>query len=695
MEHREKSNLRLYVLAGFLLAVLAVYIGVLFDTQVNRHQDYLEKSIRTITQEEKVEASRGGITDRNGRALVSSRSSYNLTFDASLLGDEVDENQAILRLLELCEVQGVAWTDNLPISTTAPFFYTLDQLPTDSTQRSRFATFLQKEMKLMSTNVKAENVTAELLSNLDLDADTLLDTMRETYEIPADFSPRQARLVLGVRYELAIRNLIHTTAYVLAEDIDATMISLLNDGGYAGAKITTASVREYKTDYAAHILGPMGKISDMSEVEELPGKYSLDDWVGKGGVELAFEEYLKGTNGTRIVSANSDGKITGEYYYEVPKPGSTVELTIDLSLQAAVEDALAETVSRMNKEDGKTTRGASAVVTAVGTGEVLALASYPTFHLATYLQDYSSLSNLELNPGNPLWNRATQGTYAPGSTFKPLTAIAALQESVITPYQKLATKGHWTYPGAPSSYANCWLYNSTHGNHGKINVSQAITVSCNYFFAEMGYRLGMDTLNEYASAFGLGESTGIEIGDRAGNLVENKVGENLAPWAAFGQASYLFTPLQLSNYIATLVSGGKHCQAHLLKAVKSYDNTAVLAVGNTEPLNTLDISDANLEAVKEGMLALTTTGSLSSYFKNCVVKAGAKTGTAQINAKTKNTGVFVCFAPYEDPEIAISILIEEGGSGAALANTAVSILNAYFTADEIGTSIIGENQLLR
>lgn len=695
MEHREKSNLRLYLLGGFLLAVLAVYAGVLYNTQVLNYPRYLEQSIRTITKEETVEASRGVITDRTGREMVSSRSSYSLTFDSSLLGAEENENQAILRLLELCESQGVSWTDNLPISSSAPFIYTLDQLPETSTQRSRFTTFLQEEMELISSNLKGENLSSELLGGMDLDAYSLLNAMREKYDVPSTFSMREARLVLGVQYELAIRRLINTTAYVLAEDIDTAMISLLNDGGYAGAKITSSSVREYKTDYAAHILGTVGRISDMAEVADFPGRYNMDDWVGKGGVELAFESYLKGTDGRRVVSTNSEGKITGEYYSVEPQPGSTVELTIDLELQQAVENALAETVSKMNAKDGKTTRGASAVVTAVGTGEVLSLASYPTFHLDTYLQDYSTLSNLELNPGKPLWNRATQGTYAPGSTFKPLTAVAALQEGVITPYQKLKTTGHWTYPGAPSSYANCWLYNSTRGNHGRINVSEAITVSCNYFFAEMGYRLGMDALNKYATDFGLGRSTGIEIGDAAGNLVENKPGENLAPWAAFGQASYLFTPLQLSNYIATLVSGGRHCEAHLLKAVKSYDNSAVLTVGNTEPENTINLSAENLQAVKEGMLALTTTGSLSGYFRDCVVKVGAKTGTAQINSTTANTGVFVCFAPYDDPEIALAILIEEGGSGSALASTAVNILNAYFTADEIGTAVIGENQLLQ
>ncbi|MEG1594627.1 MAG: penicillin-binding transpeptidase domain-containing protein, partial [Oscillibacter sp.] len=248
--------------------------------------------------------------------------------------------------------------------------------------------------------------------------------------------------------------------------------------------------------------------------------------------------------------------------------------------------------------------------------------------------------------------------------------------------------------GDINSYANCWLYNSTHGSHGSINITDAITVSCNYFFAEMGYRLGLDTLNKYAQAFGLGESTGIEIGDVSGRLAENRAGENQAPWAAFGQADYLFTPIQLSNYIATLVSGGKHCNAHLLKTVKSYDNTEVLAVGDSDPKNTVDISAATLTAVKEGMHNLTTKGSLAPYFQSCVVDAGAKTGTAQINKQTENTGVLVCFAPYDKPEIALAIVIEEGGSGSALASAAVKIINAYFSTDQIATVILGENQLL-
>jgi len=691
MEHRPPNNSnRLLALVAILAAVLTVYLGVLYNIQVNQHDYYLAQSIRTITREETVEASRGLITDRSGRELVSSRSSYNLTFDSSLLTEEDDENQAILRLVNLCLEQGLPCADTLPISLNAPFTYTIDQL--DATQRSWFAAFLQEDLKVISEGTPSEEITALLLENRGLSAHNMVQRLREKYKIPDSFTLNEARAVIGVQYELSVRKLVNTTAYTMVEDIDTSFISLLNDGAYLGAKITNSSVREYMTDAAPHILGTVGTIWREEYLELKEQGYGYNDRIGRTGVEAAFESYLKGKDGRRIVSTNADGKITGQYYEKEPQPGNTVELTIDLPLQQAVETALAATVEKMNAEDGNETRGAGATVIEVGTGEVLALASYPDFNLNTYYEDYNQL---EQDPGMPFFNRATTGTYAPGSTFKPLTAIAALMEDLITPTQKLKTTGHWVYPGDANSYANCWLYNSTRGSHGKINVSEAITVSCNYFFAEMGYFLGLDTLNEYARAFGLGEKTGIEIGDAAGNLTENRIGENQAPWAAFGQSSYLFSPIQLANYTATLVSGGKHCQAHLLKAVKSYDNTQVLSVGNDEPLNTVEMSEDALEAVKKGMHDLTTTGSLAYYFQDCVVDAGAKTGTAQVSSNTKNNGVFICFAPYDDPEIALSIVIEKGGSGSALASTAVEILNAYFSADEIGTAVIGEHELMQ
>jgi penicillin-binding protein 2 len=342
----------------------------------------------------------------------------------------------------------------------------------------------------------------------------------------------------------------------------------------------------------------------------------------------------------------------------------------------------------MNREDGHYTRGAAAVAVEIGTGDILALASYPTYNLATFRQEISELSTDE---SKPMWNRATSGTYPPGSTLKPATAIAALQEGKVGLHETLYCDGHWEYPN--SIYGTyCWR----HSGCGLLTITSAIRESCTFFFADMGYRLGMDKLREYFSAFGLGQSTGIEISESTGRLPENPEGEDQAPWAGYGQSNQLYTPLQLANYIATLVDGGTRYPAHLLKSVKTYDNSQVIySEEEQEPLSTLDIDQDNLDAVLEGMRELAAQGSVSSYFKNCVVTAGAKTGTAQLGSGITNNGVFVCFAPFEDPQIALAVVIEQGGSGAALASTAVKILNAYFTEDEIGTVTLGEGQLLQ
>ncbi|MDO4315039.1 MAG: penicillin-binding transpeptidase domain-containing protein [Oscillospiraceae bacterium] len=733
MDRKETQHTRLYLLAGFLAAVLLVYLGVLYDTQVNHYDDYLAKSIRSIAREEKVESSRGIITDRNGRPLVTNRSTYALTFDASLLKSGDDENEAILRLVQLCQDKGVIWNDNLPISRQAPFSYTVDQMT--AIQKGRFLNYLLslsdvkkalgeyllEHPELLDTKedepspaageteakeqapaetaadlaerLTTENLTTGLLNGAGISTARLLEIMRENLNIPASFTTEEARLVLGVQYELSLRKLPDNTydAYILANDVDTTFISLLSDGSYKGAKVSRSSVREYATTYAAHILGTVGRIETQEEKSALGEGYGWDDMVGKSGVEAAFESYLKGTDGYRVVSSNAEGKVTGEYYSKAPVPGSTVELTIDLEFQQVVEDALAEVVSDMNAEDGNTARGAAAAVVKVGTGEVLSLASYPTYDLSTYRQP-EVFQALNTNPAKPFYNRATSYPYAPGSTLKPLTAVAALESGATTLTEKINDTYTWYYPGDPQSYSKCWKY----GGHGRLNVTQAITNSCNYFFSEMGYRMGMDTFREYLTSFGLGEHTGIEIGDNAGTLPENRTGENQAPWAAYGQANQEYTPLQLANYIATLVSGGKHCEAHLLKAVKSYDNADVLAVGDTSPVNTVDISDSTLNAVKKGMYDYTQPGGMVySYFQDCVVSAGAKTGTAQLGGNKENNGVFVCFAPYEEPEIAVALVIEQGGAGAALASTAVTILNAYFSTDETGAAVIGENQLLQ
>ena len=457
--------------------------------------------------------------------------------------------------------------------------------------------------------------------------------MKEDFALPEGFTDEEARLVLGVQYELTWRRLDDTSAaYVLAEDVDTPFITMLSDGNFAGASVTRSYVREYETVYAAHILGTVGALTRDDLENPAYEDYPMNAIIGKSGVEAAFEPYLQGKNGTRIVSTNEEGKVTGEYYSKAPQPGYTVELTIDEPFQQAVEEALDKTISAINEKDHLGATGGAAVVK-VGTGEVLALASYPTYDPARYRSDYNQLLS---DPLQPLVNRATAGVYPPGSTVKPLISIAALEEGIISPRQKINCPVTWYYPGDTNSHVTCWLRSRP---HGKLTVTDAITVSCNYFFAEMGYQLGMVRIRDYLSAFGFGEPTGLEIGGKLGSLPENKKGEDQAPWAAIGQSSMTVTPLQLANYTATLVSGGKHNETHLLKAVKTYDNSAVVALGNCEPQSELSIAPENLAAVKKGMNNL-THGSLAPYFDQCIVEAGAKTGTAQLGGGKKNNGVF-------------------------------------------------------
>ena len=737
MDHKEKHHLRLHILASLFFAVMALYLGVLYDTQITNYEYYHARSIRDITRSEPVEAARGDLTDRNGEVLVSSRPSYNLTFDASLLREDQDAGEAVLRLLELCRDQGITWEDDLPITRTAPLSYTLDAL--DDAAKSRFLTYLKDLdetadalgaylldhpalLETVDEDGERENPADDILEDEDLDTDAkraaalleelrssqltgamlegagisasrLIELMRDDFSLPAEFSQLEARMVLGVQYEIRSRNLSNTDPYVLAEDIDTATISLLNDGAYAGAKITPSSVREYETAYAAHILGYVGNITAADDYwGTLADKgYAMNDKIGRSGAEAAFEDYLRGTDGVRVVSMNEDGKVTGEYYSTEPVPGATVELTVDLDLQQAVEDALAATIQEMDRTDPNDQRGGAAVVLDIDTREVLAMASYPTYDLSTFRQPaiYAALNTDTRRPFN---NRATQGHYAPGSTLKPLTAVAALEEGAIpSTTERLRCPYRWYYPNDPTrSHINC-----AGGDHGRLNVTEAITKSCNYFFAEMGYRLGMDTFLEYLDAFGLGRSTGIEIGDYAGTLPENPEGQDRAPWAAFGQGNQDYSPLQIANYIATLVSGGKLLQPHLLKAVKSYDSAEILAVGQAEELGSVAISPETLEAVKKGMLGYTQPGgSVYSAFRDCVVTAGAKTGTSQLGGDQTENGLFVCFAPYDDPEIAVAIVIEHATWGANAANAGVEILNAYFAADESGSAVTGENQLL-
>ena len=675
MQNPHPAKRRVIALLVFFGAFLLLFAAVLYDAQILHGGENRAKSISSNAASETVTASRGIITDRNGKVLVSNRLAYTLVFDRSGFDDDAALNAAILRLVQLCEETGTGWNDTLPIGRVGNF------LRYSNARSETFDKFIEKN---------------DLTSGAS--GRQLLSELRELYHVDESLSEREARLIVGVRYELHSRD-----SYTFAEDVSTEVLSLITDGRYEGVTIRTASARVYNTALAAHILGTIGPIwqeewsssEDTGYVGYADKGYSMNDLVGKDGVEKAFESYLRGTDGRRLITTDETGKITGELYTREPQPGGTVALTLDIDLQADVEAALAETISGMIDKDSNERGGAAAVVS-VGTGEVLALASYPTYDLSTFNEDYDELVN---DQRLPMFNRATQGIYAPGSTFKMVTAVAALESGIITPSSIIQDRGIYTYYKDPQPM--CWIYSQTGSTHGRINVSQAITDSCNYFFYEVGRLTGIRTLDSYASQFGLGQSTGIEIGDSSGVLASPEWAESHdQEWtdgqtitAAIGQSYNLFTPLQLANYVATLVGGGDHYQAHLLKNVKAYDNSRLLYMYDDKPMNTVEISDSTLSAVTRGMHELTVSGSVAYAFENCVVSAGAKTGSAQVGTDIAN-GVFVAYAPYENPEIAVAIVIEKGGSGAALANTAVEIINFWFSRAQDGTAI-GENTLLK
>lgn len=677
-KERRQLNRRSLGVVAVLVAVAAVFVWDLYRLQVVEGADYLAQSARKIAQVETVEAARGDILDRNGQTLVTSRTSYQVTLIRNKLGE--DRDNVLLALMRVCREEGVAWNDSLPVSKEAPYTYTVDTA--SATDQSRWSNL--KELMGWDDSAGAED---------------LLRQMAESFQIDTGaYTIQEIRYLDGVLYELWLRyKEITWTTYYFAEDVNVSFIARVKDLGLPGVNIGTSSAREYETSYAAHVLGRVSKIpeGDLTYYESLG--YSMDESVGWSGVEKAFEEYLHGTRGQQTVETNDQGKVVSSAYTQEPEPGDNVVLTLDAGLQQVVEDSLAETVPTLTED----VQGAAAVVLSVKDGSVLALASYPTFDLANFSADYSELAQDSLKP---IYDRAIQGTYPPGSTFKMVTAVAGLQEGIIDTESEIECTGKYTYYN--DYQPECWIYRQYGRTHGWEDVTGAITDSCNIFFFDVGRRLGIDRLVQYAHSFGLGESTGIELEENTGAVgcpdYSQSVGltwyEGNTLQVAIGQENSRFTPLQLANYAATLANGGTRWKVHLLKAVKSNDYSQVLYEYQPEVAEKINIDPENLAAVKAGMLGLTTTGSVTSYFKDLAeqgIQVAAKTGSAQVTGSEESNAVFVCFAPFDDPQIAMAIVAEKGGSGSELGAIAAKILQYYFTEGNDASPLSGENALIQ
>ncbi len=721
MDNRQFSR-RSVSLALFLVLLLFDLGAALYDAQVVNGAYWAERSKTKITATETVAAARGQLLDRYGRVLVSNQVTYQVTLNTSVMGEQ--RSQVISTLVDVARQSGIEWEDNLPISQTAPFVYTNDSpffsisLGEDGNQKKTLTRLgrLAVKMKWLSGDPTSSAVQVPLPS-----AEELLGKMCASFGIAGegaaapgtheilpvlnigDMDPAQARAVAGVLYETHLRSKdIYFIPYIFAEDVDIDFISRVKERKLAGINIDAVTKRSYNTSYAAHLLGSIGPIyqeqwdyyKSIDQNGDGEPDYRMDDSVGKSGAESAFESYLRGTPGKRQVDRDTSGRIVDEVWITEPEPGHNVVLTLDIDLQAVVEDTLAKGLPKLASKEVK---GAACVVLDVNSGDLLASASYPTYNLATYSEDYNENA---ANPVSPFLNRAFMGLYPPGSTFKMVTAIAGLEEEVITPRTIIEDNGRYTYYN--KNGPQCWIYRQQGGTHGPQNVTQAIKNSCNIFFYDTGRQVTIGTLREYAANFGLGQKTGIELPEYTGTMAGPVTEEEKKAWqpgstlsVAIGQENSQFTPLQLANYIATLVNGGTHYSAHLLKSVKSSDFSQVLYAQKPEVLNTIEIGEKNLEAVKQGMLLLTTEGSVSYSFRDVDVAVGAKTGSAQVSANTESHALFVCFAPYDNPQIAMAIAVEHGGSGSNLGALAAEIIDYYFSAEETREEILTENTLIR
>ena len=456
------------------------------------------------------------------------------------------------------------------------------------------------------------------------------------------------------------------------QEVTPRLLARITEEALAGVTFSPTVQRQGSGDLAPHVLGRVGAMSPEEWAVYQDQGYAMAETVGKDGAEAAFESYLHGTPGQRVVETDRRGQITSTSFSVQPQAGKDVTLTLDRTLQQAAQEAMTTFL-----DEHPNAAGGALVALDVSDGGVLAMVSLPGYDEATFSADYPALAADEKNP---LMNRAVQGLYAPGSTFKLVTAAAALEEGFLTPETQILDTGRYTYYDSPQP--QCWLYRQEGKTHGLETVSEAIADSCNIFFYDAGRRVGIETLGDYARTLGLGEKTGIELaGEQAGVVAGPAYTASIGgTWyegsvlsAAIGQENNRFTPLQLAHMTATLVGDGNRWQVHLLRQVEGEAPQEKVSLGQVR------LSQTNVAAIKEGMLAVTQSGSLAAAFQDLPVQVGAKTGSVQVTGEETSNAVLVCFAPYDDPQIALALVAEQGGSGAALGEAAAQVIEAYLS----------------
>lgn len=662
MRVKRKENPRIITLIAIMLVLFMAFGFRATDFQVVTAEDFALKNAHLTAIKTKIPATRGEIVDCYGRPIATNRDGYSIVFNSAYM-KKADYNSTIKSLTELLKLYELEWTDSLPMSVEAPYDFT------DESGAKRL------KVKLgLNDYATAENCYNEMIERYSLQG----------------YNDRDKRTIMGVRYSMERADFSVANPFTFAEDIPSELMLTVSESftHIKGVEINVVAYRQYTdSQLAPHTIGTIGKIN-AEEWETLKNQgYSYNDYVGKSGVEKSFEKYLKGQDGELTYYFDKSGNVVYTEVTKQPVQGNTVFLTIDATLQKVTQDALKNNIELLNSR-GQSITGGSVVITKVKTGEVLTSANYPSYDLEN-LSDYldGNVAN------NPLYDRALRGVYPPGSAFKPMVAIAGLEEGIINTDSEIYCRQKYTF--YKDYQPSCMHYHKT------VDVFSAISQSCNYFFFDTGRQVGITKLNDYAKKMGLGVKTGIELGESAGILAgpdhSKEVGTQwyagLTLAASIGQSDNAFTPLQLASYTATIANGGTRFKSTYLSAVRTAsDNKSVYRV-TPEILDTVNAEEWVFDAVKKGMRSVTSEGTASAYFADYPIQIGGKTGTAQTTGP--DNSVLVLFAPYEDPEIAVSIVIEHGERSISTGPVAKAIMDEYFFGSNEVSDPELPNQLLK
>lgn len=668
------SNLRYNIITILVYIVGIVLIVQLFNLQIVNGKEYRETSNTRLSRETVVKAARGSIKDRTGNLLVTTKMGFNVDLYKTKI-DTATLNKTILNTIRILESNKDKYINNLPIKVNPFEFENQDE---------------ETQKKWKKENDINENATAE----------ECFYSLKKEYKIEQE-DIEEAYKIMIVRYEIARNGYSSIRPVTIAKDVSRASAVKLGEQSiyFPGISATTEPLVSYPSgSLASHILGYVGNITQ-AELDGREDTYGINDVIGKVGIQYVFEEYLRGQNGIKQLDMSVDGNITDEYITKEAVAGSDVILTIDANLQAVTEKALANNIKKIASGGFSKTseaKAGAAVVMNVKTGEILAMASYPDYEPELFVNGISQKKLDEYNKGDNIFNRAISGVYAPGSTFKMITAIAGLETGAITPTEKINDVGVYKKAHEPA----CWIWNSYGMTHGWLNVTDAIIHSCNYFFYEVGYRVTIDNIAKYAKYYGLGQKTNVELPMEEEGVVatrdkakergdEWQIGETLS--AAIGQSYNSYTPIQMAKYISILANGGKPIDVSIVKSVIDVNGNQIPKEEITKFVNAklglekqekedLNIKKENLEAVLKGMKGVTSEegGTAYSTFADFNIELGGKTGSAQTDVNGKVNGWFVGFAPYDEPEVAVVVLVENAGSGSYTAEVARDILQEYF-----------------